>query len=130
HARGAIAPRFAARFLRRAGEPEVAFVHFFEAFALEKHAAHFAAGFAVVAADADELVAGKVLTEIIGGRLAALLSAENVRAELLDRRKGQIAPRGPEVPGVEDKRNAQIKGHHAQIRGRRNVGWINLGGGG
>ena len=85
----------------------------------EEDGAHFAVGLAVVPPRADELVAGQLGLQINRLVHRALLRAQQVRREPLDRLRDQVLAVVPVVVRIHDELRAEVEAHHAVVAGVR-----------
>ena len=118
HARIDLGPPAAARLLGSLAEPEISAIEQLETGGLEKHAAHFAALFPIVATDAAEGVIAELLTQIGFHRVQTFLRAEQVGVKGADALHDKVASLVPDIVPVEDRADAEVEGHHAEfVRG-------------
>ena len=115
HARIDLGPPAAARLLGSLAEPEISAIEQLETGGLEKHAAHFAALFPIVATDAAEGVIAELLTQIGFHRVQTFLRAEQVGIKGADALHDKVASLVPDIVPVEDRADAEVEGHHAQF---------------
>ena len=120
HARIDFGPTAAARLLGCLAEPEISAIEQLEAGGLEKHAAHFAALFPIVATDAAEGVIAELLTQKGFHRVQTFLRAEQVGVKGADALHDKVASLIPDIVPVEDRADAEVEGHYTQfVRGSR-----------